>query len=64
MGLMQELYRYGDDGKKTDVNAKLKEELTSFAKRWFKISRIRDFSTRPPSGSGSPDPLPFHSHRH
>ena len=35
MGLLQEVYRYGADGKKTHVNAKLKQELTSFARTWF-----------------------------
>ena len=35
MGFMQEVYRYDDDGKKTHVNAKLKQELTSFARTWF-----------------------------
>ena len=35
MGLMQEVYRYDDDGKKTHVNARLKQELTSFARTWF-----------------------------
>ena len=35
MGLMQEVYRYNESGKKTHVNAKLKQELTSFAKSWF-----------------------------
>ena len=35
LGLMQEVYRYDDSGKKTHVNAKLKQELTSFARTWF-----------------------------
>ena len=35
MGLMQEVYRYDDDGKKTHVNTRLKQELISFAKTWF-----------------------------
>ena len=35
MGLMQEVYRYDDDGKKTHVNAKLKQDLKSFARTWF-----------------------------
>ncbi len=35
MGLLQEVYRYGADGKKTHVNTKLKQELKSFAKTWF-----------------------------
>jgi hypothetical protein len=29
------MYRFDDHGKKTHVNAKLKEELTSFARTWF-----------------------------
>ena len=32
MGLMQEIYRYDDDGKKTHVNARLKQDLKSFAR--------------------------------
>ena len=35
MGLMQEIYHYNDDGKKTHVNAKLKQHLKSFARAWF-----------------------------
>lgn len=35
MGLLQEVYRYGDDGRKTHVNLRLKQELTSFARTWF-----------------------------
>jgi hypothetical protein len=35
MGLMQEVYRYDDDGKKTAVNPKLKQDLKSFARTWF-----------------------------
>ncbi|MCC2643371.1 MAG: uncharacterized protein K0S45_3784 [Nitrospira sp.] len=35
MGLMQEVYRYHDDGKKTHVNPKLKQDLRSFARTWF-----------------------------
>ena len=35
MGFFQEVYRYNDTGKKTHVNAKLKQELKSFAKTWF-----------------------------
>lgn len=36
MGLMQEVYRYDDAGKKTHVDAKLKAELKSFASTWFR----------------------------
>jgi hypothetical protein len=35
MGLMQEVYRYDDSGKKTHVNTRLKAELKSFARTWF-----------------------------
>ena len=35
MGLMQEVYRYDDSGKKTHVNTRLKRELKSFARTWF-----------------------------
>lgn len=35
MGIMQEVYRYDDDGKKTHVNAKLKADLKSFGRTWF-----------------------------
>ena len=35
MGLMQEVYRYDDDGRKTHVNTKLKQDLKSFARTWF-----------------------------
>jgi len=40
MGLIQEVYRYDDDGKKTHVNTRLKQELTSFARTWF--SNLKD----------------------
>ena len=43
MGLMQEVYRYDDDGKKTHVNTKLKQELTSFAKTWFQNLKDQGF---------------------
>ena len=35
MGLMQEVYRYDDSGKKTHVKTRLKAELKSFARTWF-----------------------------
>ena len=35
MGLMQEVYRYDNDGKKTHVKTRLKAELKSFARTWF-----------------------------
>ena len=31
LGLLQEVYRYDDDGKKTHVDARLNQELKSFA---------------------------------
>ena len=34
MGLLQEVYRYDDAGKKTHVNTRLKAELKSFARTW------------------------------
>ena len=43
MGIMQEVYRYNDDGKKTHVNAKLKQELRSFARAWFKNLKDQGF---------------------
>ena len=35
MGVMQEVYCYDDSGKKTHVNARLKQDLKSFARTWF-----------------------------
>ena len=35
MGFLQEIYRYDDDGRKTHVNARLKQDLKSFARTWF-----------------------------
>lgn len=35
MGLLQEVYRYDESGKKTHVNTRLKAELKSFARTWF-----------------------------
>ena len=43
MGLMQEVYRYDDDGKKTHVNTRLKQELKSFARIWFRNLRDQGF---------------------
>lgn len=43
MGLMQEVNRYDDSGKKTHVNTRLKQELTSFAKTWFKNLKDQGF---------------------
>ena len=35
MGVLQEVYRYNESGKKTHVNTRLKAELKSFARTWF-----------------------------
>lgn len=43
MGLMQEVYRYDDDGKKAHVNARLKQELKSFARTWFQNLKDQGF---------------------
>ncbi len=43
MGMMQEIYRYDDSGKKTHVNARLKQELKSFARMWFRNLRDQGF---------------------
>ncbi len=43
MGLMQEVYRYDDSGKKTHVNTRLKQELTSCATTWFKNLKDQGF---------------------
>jgi hypothetical protein len=40
MGLLQEVYRYDESGKKTHVNTRLKAELKSFARTW--LSNIRE----------------------
>mgnify|MGYP001366560216 CR=1 FL=1 len=45
MGLMQEVYRYDDDGKKTAVNPKLKQDLKSFARTWFSNLKEQGFLT-------------------
>lgn len=43
MGMMQEVYRYDDSGKKTHVNARLKQDLKSFARTWFKNLKDQGF---------------------
>ncbi|MDH4371695.1 MAG: hypothetical protein OEV99_17930 [Nitrospira sp.] len=43
MGMLQEVYRYDDSGKKTHVNAKLKQDLKSFARTWFKNLKDQGF---------------------
>ena len=45
MGLMQEVYRYNDEGKKTHVNTKLKQELKSFGRTWFSNLKEQGFLT-------------------
>ena len=43
MGIMQEVYHYDDDGKKTHVNARLKQDLKSFARTWFNNLKDQGF---------------------
>ena len=43
MGIMQEIYRYDDAGKKTHVDAKLKRDLKSFARTWFQNLKDQGF---------------------
>lgn len=43
MGINQEVYRYNDEGKATHVNTRLKGELKSFAKVWFRNLREQGF---------------------
>lgn len=43
MGILQEVYRYDDAGKKTHVNAGLKKDLKSFARTWFTNLREQGF---------------------
>ena len=43
MGMMQEVYRYDDSGKKTHVSARLKQDLKSFAKTWFNNLKDQGF---------------------
>ncbi len=43
MGVFQEVYRYDDAGKKTHVNTRLKAELKSFARTWFKNLKDQGF---------------------
>ena len=45
MGILQEVYRYNDEGKKTHVNAKLKADLKSFARTWFSNLKQQGFLT-------------------
>lgn len=43
IGLFQEVYRLDDMGKKTHVNTKLKAELKSFARLWFRNLKDQGF---------------------
>lgn len=43
MGILNEVYRYDDAGKKTHVNTKLKQELRHFANFWFKNLKEQGF---------------------
>lgn len=43
MGLLQEVYRYDESGKKTHVNTRVKAELKSFARTWFRNMREQGF---------------------
>ncbi len=43
MGLLQEVYRYDESDKKTHVNTRLKAELKSFARTWFKNLKDQGF---------------------
>ena len=43
MGLFQEVYRYDDTGKKTHVKTRLKAEVKSFARTWFKNLKDQGF---------------------
>jgi hypothetical protein len=43
MGMLQEVYRYDDSGKKTHVNARLKQDLKSSARTWFKNLKDQGF---------------------
>ena len=43
MGIYQEVYRYNDDGKATHINTRLKAELKSFSRTWFRNLREQGF---------------------
>lgn len=43
IGLQQEVYRYDDQGKATHVDARLKAELKSFARLWFRNLKHQGF---------------------
>ena len=58
MGLMQEVYRYDDSGKKTHVNTRLKQELKSFARTWFQNLKDQGFLGDTAIRERLTDPLP------
>lgn len=43
MGLLQEVYRYDESGRKTHVDTRLKADLKSFARTWFRNLREQGF---------------------
>ena len=43
MGIHQEVYRYNDEGKATHVNTRLKAELKSFSRTWFRNLKEQGF---------------------
>ena len=43
MGVLQDVYRYDESGQKTHVNTRLKGELKSFARMWFRNLRDQGF---------------------
>jgi hypothetical protein len=43
MGLLQEVYRYDESGKKTHVDTRLKADLKSFVRTWFRNLREQGF---------------------
>lgn len=56
MGVLQEVYRYEEDGKKTHVNVRLKQELDPSPEHGSPISRSRVFWARPPHVKDSHEP--------
>ena len=43
LSINQEVYRYNDEGKATHVNTRLKAELKSFARTWFRNLKHQGF---------------------
>ena len=43
MGILQEVYRYNAEGKATHVNTRLKAELKSFSRTWFRNLKDQGF---------------------